>query len=298
MLLTLIVIVLLITAGCTTLLEPDEPAAVSAGDDMQPPASYKITISQPDADAALIRMDTDVYNEGEVVEFVITNTGLLPLECTNTPPDFRVIFQAGSGRWATKMGPDVPVRGNSSYLQHGESTQVYRFVTQGWEEGRYRIVSDCGPKREFLIRTIRTPVPEPVAAGGPANETANTTAAVTIPAKISAATCPENPDTGTGPWIKIDPIPDQVAGRPFTISGTTNLPAGTDLYYVIFSVYESPQKPALSKEAAFSTLVGAGRCGTNTWSTTGEIQATGQFFIGIENRDGTATAIRRFSVDL
>ena len=57
---------------------------------------------------------TDVYNVGEVVEFSVINSGMLPLECANTPPDFRVTFQTGTGRWATRMGPETPVKGNIS----------------------------------------------------------------------------------------------------------------------------------------------------------------------------------------
>jgi hypothetical protein len=292
-----ILLCLILTGGCTDLLSDAEPAEPAPADEPVP-SSYRIAISQPDARAAMIRMDTDVYNAGEVVGFVVTNTGILPLECHNDPPYFRVTFQTGSGRWATKMGPEIPVRGNTTYLQNGQSTTVYRFISTGWEPGRYRIVSDCGPERDFLIREVHAPVPEPVADAGPATATVNGTVIGGSPGSLPAASCPAMPDAGPGPWVTIDPIPEQVAGRPFAISGTTSLPAGTDLYYVIFSVNEETKKPALNREASFSTAVEAGSCGVNTWSAEGVIQATGWFFIAIENQERTATAIRRFSVDL
>ena len=272
---TLIVCVILalalLGAGCTSFPADEANDTRSSNEDVQVPASYRVTLAQPDARADYLRMDSDVYNAGEVVEFVVTNNGLLPLSCTRTPPDFRVIFQTGSGRWATKMGPDYPAAGNVSYLQNGESTQVYRFISTGWEAGRYRIVSDCGPEREFLIRVLPTPAPTPTP-------------------------CPVVDVTDSGPWIRIDPIGDQYAARPFTITGTTNLPVGQELRYTIFSVLESDKASSLDPRGSFSTLVEEGSCGTNTWSAMGEIQATGEFFVGISDADRKATAIKRFTV--
>jgi hypothetical protein len=269
----LILALTLLTAGCTTFGD-EEAGNVNASitaEETPVPASYRVTLSQPDARADFIRMDSDVYNAGEVVEFVVTNNGLLPLTCTRTPPDFRVIFQTGSGRWATKMGPEVVVDGETSYLAKGESTPVYRFISTGWEAGRYRIVSDCGPEREFLVRVLPTPAPTPTP-------------------------CPVVDMTDSAPWIKIDPIGDQQASRPFTITGTTNLPTGQDLRYTIFSVLESEKASSLDPRGSFTALVQEGWCGTNTWSAMGEIQATGEFFVGISDADRKATAIKRFTV--
>lgn len=261
----------LLTAGCTTFLDEEAGDASLTPEENPVPAHYQVTISQPDARADHIRMDSDVYNAGEVVEFVVTNNGLLPLTCSATPPDFRVIFQTGSGRWATKMGPEVPVAGETSYLAKGESTPVYRFISTGWESGRYRIVSDCGPERDFLIRVLPTPAPTPTP-------------------------CPGTDVTDSGPWIRIDPVGDQKAARPFTITGTTNLPVGQELRYTIFSVLESEKASSLDPRGSFTTAVEEGSCGTNTWSAMGEIQAMGEFFIGISDADRKATAIKRFTV--
>ena len=266
----LLLIALLITAGCSFLSgESGAEKNITPGESQFIPG-YQITIAQPDARSDLIRMDTDVYNPGEVVEFSVVNTGILPLECSYTPPDFRVIFQTGSGSWATRMGPEVPVHGNTSYLQKGESTKTYRFVTDGWSPGRYRIVSDCGVERDIFVRSppVVTPVP---------------------------TTCPVTNNV-TGPWIQIDPIGDQTENQPFTIRGTTNLPAGEELRYSIFSVQSHEQNLSYAQEGSFSTFVEEGSCGTNTWNAAGEIQMSGEFFIGISDMAKKAVSIKRFNV--
>jgi hypothetical protein len=270
LLISLFIACLLLTSGCTSLFSNDDAAAnITEGTPV--PSGYQVTISQPDARSGDIRMDSDVYNVGEVVEFSVINSGMLPLECSNAPPDFRVTFQTGTGRWATRMGPETPAKGNISYLKKGESTKIYRFVTGGWEAGRYRIISDCGAEREILIRALATPTP-------------------------TVTTCPLVNATNATPWIKVDPISDQYAAQPFTITGTTNLPAGQELNYTIFSVESGKQNVSITREGSFSTIVEEGTCGTNRWSALGEIQATGDFFIGISGRDRSVSAIKRFTV--
>jgi hypothetical protein len=262
----------ILAAGCTSLFDEAGKDANVTTVDRPIPAGYKVTIAQPDARSAFITMDSDVYNSGEVVEFTVTNTGLLPLKCSHTPPGFVVKFQTGSGRWATKMGADNPAIGNTSYLQKGESTPSSQFISTALEPGRYRIVSDCGVERDFLIRVQPT-------------------------VTLASAVCPPANATNTTPWIKIDPIGDPVASRPFTIQGTTNLPAGAMLNYTIFSVTSQQQAVSLVREASFIAMVEEGSCGTNTWTAMGEIQATGDFFIGITDATHKATAIKRFRVD-
>jgi len=260
----------LLNSGCTSPVSHEDAAAnITAGPPA--PSGYAVTLSQPDSRSDLIRVDSDVYNVGEVVEFTVTNTGLIPLECSNTPPDFRVIFQTGSGHWATRMGPEVSVKGNLSLLQKGESTSTYRFVTGGWDPGRYRIVSDCGVERDILVRAL--PVPTP-----------------------AVSLCPVTNVTNMTPWLKVDPIPDQHAARAFTITGTTSLPAGQELNYTIFSIQPGTANTTYAREGSFSTFVEEGTCGTNRWSAMGEIQATGEFFIGILDTGRHVSAIRRFTV--
>jgi hypothetical protein len=266
---TLCVILCLSTAGCSSLFSGDKNAAttdISA----RVPAGYRATISQPDARSAAVRMDADIYNAGEVVEFSVANDGIMPLSCSNTPPDFVVKYQTGSGRWVSKMGPEVRTSGTTSYLQSGESTQIYRFVTTGWEPGRYRIISDCGVSHEILIRALPTLTP----AGNP---------------------CPSA--TNTAPYIRVNPISDQYPGKTFTISGTTNLPAGEELQYSIFAILPPATGNMTSAKLVSNTLrVAAGSCGVNTWSADGRITVSGDYFIGISNRANTVSAVKRFTV--
>ncbi len=284
LILPILVLLILLTAGC---LSDQDTMSDTPGQGKEPvPASYRAAISQPDARSDYIRMDTDIYNAGEVIEFVVTNDGLLPLACSTTPPEFRVIFQTGTGRWATKMGPEEPASGTPSYLGRNESTKMYGFISSGWEAGRYRIVSDCGPERDFLIRVLPAPV-VPAAEPEPEYEP-----------ELAATPCPVTAENPAGPWIRIDPIGDQVAARPFTISGTTNLLAGEELYYTIFSPAEGEDAAGLDPRGSFVTVVEAGSCGTNTWTAMGEIQATGEFFIGITDTGRQVTAIQRFGVYL
>ncbi|MFA6332707.1 MAG: hypothetical protein WCX22_07145 [Methanoregula sp.] len=267
----ILLISLILITGCTTLPDGKNPDMNASQTPGMTAASYAATLNQPDAQSGFIKMDTDIYNIGEVVEFTVTNDGSGPLSCAGNQPSFSVTFQTTSGKWATRMGLEQPNETEMSSLAPGNSTQVYRFVTEGWDPGRYRIVHDCGIEREILIRALPAATPAPAA-------------------------CPPVNATASASWIEIDPPGDQYAARPFTIQGTTNLPAGQELDYVIFSVESGVTDPALTNEGSFVTSVEEGTCGTNTWSATGEIQATGDFFIWISDTGRNTTAIKRFSV--
>ncbi|RPI39717.1 MAG: hypothetical protein EHM53_04720 [Methanoregulaceae archaeon] len=261
---------ILCTAGCTqlfsgdirttTITDPSTPASI---------AKYKLSLAQPEESAKLVRMDTDVYNIGEVVEFVITNEKNHDLSCSDNPPSFSVRYQGGTGQWVTRMGEEHPAPGNTSSLKPGESTAPFRFITTGWAPGRYRIVSDCGVSREILLRAL----PPLVSAGTP---------------------CP--PAGNASPYIRVNPVSDQYAGEPFTIAGTTNLAAGEKLQYSIFAIVSTTGTITSAKLLSSITPVHAGSCGTNTWSADGVITVPGDYFIGISNGDNTISAIRRFSV--
>jgi len=143
---------LIFAAGCTSPFPGGNatPAATPTGD--QVTASYKVPLHQPDARSEYIHADTDIYNIGEVVEFTVTNDGSGTLDCAGDPPSFSVKFQGTSGAWATRMGTDTPDTSKKSSLKPGASTAIYRFVTDGWDPGRYRIVHDCGVVREFILK--------------------------------------------------------------------------------------------------------------------------------------------------
>ena len=261
---------ILCTAGCTQFNDGNNRTKGTSGtSDPVSIAKYKLTIAQPDESANLVRMDTDVYTIGEVVEFIITNEKNHDLSCSNNPPSFSVRYQKGTGQWITRMGEEHPAPGNTSSLKPGESTAPYRFITTGWTPGRYRIESDCGVSREILLRAL--------------------------PRATSAGTiCP--PAGNTSPYIRVNPVSDQYAGEPFTIDGITNLPAGEELQYSIFAIVSTTGPVTSAKLVSSTTPVHGGSCGTNTWSADGVITFPGDYFIGISNSENTISAIRRFSV--
>lgn len=270
---------LAIVAGCTAPAGTIPAHENTSSIPVTSAASYRTTINQPDAMSGYVKMDTDIYNVGEVVEFTVTNDGSGPLSCAGDPPSFSVRTQTPGGAWSTKMGAGQPDRTTNSALTPGASTRQYTFVTTGWEPGRYRIVHDCGVEREFLVRAL------------PSATLSLTPALTPVP-----DSCPETNLTTTAPWIAIDEIGRPVAYQPFTIRGTTNLPAGVELVYTIFAVGEKDAGVSLDNQGSFRTTVIEGTCGTNTWEAHGEIQATGEFAIGIMGVDKTPSTIRKFTV--
>jgi hypothetical protein len=262
---------ILCTAGCTQLSGGAENRTNGTPDLATPSsiAKYKLTLAQPEDSANLIRMDSDVYNLGEVVEFVVTNAYNHDLSCSDSPPSFSVRYQRGNGQWVTRMGDENPAPGNTSSLKPGESTAPYRFVTAGWAPGRYRIVSDCGVSREILLRALPSLTP-------------------------AVTTCP--PAGNSSPFIRVNPVPDHGVGETFTISGTTNLAAGTELGYSIFAISSLSTNITAVKMVSSTTTVSGGDCGMNTWSADGVIEVPGNYFIGISNRANTVSATRRFSI--
>ncbi|AGB02672.1 hypothetical protein Metfor_1642 [Methanoregula formicica SMSP] len=270
---------LAIAAGCTAPAGTDNASEDISSVPVTSAALYRATINQPDALSGFVKMDTDIYNSGEVVEFTVINDGSGTLICAGNPPAFSVITQTPGGTWSTKMGSGQPDRAAGSALAPGASTRRYTFVTTGWEPGRYRIVHDCGIEREFLVRAL-PPATLPV-----------TSSLTPVP-----DACPETNTTTTAPWIAIAEIGRPVAYQPFTIRGTTNLPAGEELVYTIFAVGEGDAGVSLDNQGSFRTTVIEGTCGTNTWEAHGEIQATGEFAIGIMGTDKTPSAIRKFTV--
>jgi hypothetical protein len=191
--------ILLITgAGCTSLFSGGNATSPepSAGD--LPAASYKVSLHQPDAMSGYIHMDTDIYNIGEVVEFAVTNDGSRTLDCAGDPPSFSVKSQGINGAWGTRMGKDPDTEKRSS-LAPGASLPAYRFISDGWAPGRYRIVHDCGVVREFILKPAPVPVTTPPATISQ-NVTMNTTTPVPVTiVKGSSGTAPANA-TGTHPF--------------------------------------------------------------------------------------------------
>jgi hypothetical protein len=155
-----LLIAVLMAAGCITTQTPDNLTTKNPTSIITTPvtpesrAFYKVTIAQPDDSAHpdYIIMDSDVYNQGEVVEFYVVNKGTDTLTCANNPPSYFIFFRNENGTWEylPEVGP--PMLPQILYLKPGVTLPARRFVTTGWRPGRYRIVFDCGIRREFEIR--------------------------------------------------------------------------------------------------------------------------------------------------
>jgi len=161
----LILVVILLAPGCTTLPVSDHPMGSPSP---APPASatpasvalYKVAIPQEaGSHADYLRMDTDVYNQGEVVEFYVVNGGSGPLKCGSSPYVYTVEYRRDDGSWNTVPEPVETVEATITYLKPGQATAVRRFVTANWTPGLYRIAYDCGISREFVIRLVPQLVP-------------------------------------------------------------------------------------------------------------------------------------------
>lgn len=265
--LIMVMVCLFLLAGCMSLYEQNNQTPASPPEIQQFPSSYQVTLAQPDLTSRSIKMDTDVYNIGEVVEFYVINEGPGTVTCLNDPPTYSVKFQSGSGRWATRMGTETPVETNKTPLGQGQTSPMYRFVTAGWEPNRYRIVSDCGVSREFLLRAAPTPVP---------------------------TVCPP---TGSEPvWVRINPVGTPHAGTPFVINGTTSRAAGEELKYLIFPGSAPPKAFDLGGEKPLSTQISAGGCGENVWSVSVSGKIPQDYYLMISAGSLNGTAIQRFTV--
>ena len=271
---SLFVVILVIgalTAGCMQLPLPGSPGNVTANATLPASiASYQRTIAQPEASSGMIRMDTDIYNIGEVVEFLITNDRANDLSCTGNPPSFTVRYQKETGQWVIRMGEEKQAGGTAMKLKPGESTAPYRFLTDGWAPGRYRIVTGCGISREFLLRPV------------PSVTTATPTSCI--------------PPANATPFIRINPISNQGADIPFRISGTTNLPANEELRYSLFAILSRTTNITSARLTSSTITVYEGDCGTNTWFVEGVIRVPGDYFIGVSDSGNTVSAVRRFTV--
>jgi hypothetical protein len=212
-------------------------------------------------------MDSDFYNQGEVAEFYLKNEGSGALECSGDPPSYEVRYQLGNGTWVTRPGPLETGSRRTSYLEPGESTGIYRFVTADWKPARYRIVSGCGISHDILVWEKPTVVPSP---------------------------CPR--EVNDTLWILVDPVTDKHTGEKFSISGRTNVAAGEELRYSLFSLNSDAKNGTIVQEMSSVTRVKEGICADNTWSVDLEIQTPKEYFIGISDVLKKVTAIKRFTI--
>ena len=164
--LSLIIICILIVTGCTTKPVLDNQTSTStspiASPTTQPSkALYKVTIAQPKSThPEFIKMDADVYNQGEVIEFYLKNEGSDSLTCMGDFSRYRIYYEEMNGSWESLPEPIetrpamfvVPTR---SEMASRSSTKVFRLITIGWVPGKYKIQFCSGISREFILRDIR-----------------------------------------------------------------------------------------------------------------------------------------------
>jgi len=144
----------LLTAGCSTI--PVQHNAASSEivpvpqTTEKPGPYYRVTIDQAESNHPdYLKMDSDIYKQGEVIEFFVTNLGSESLSCWHDYPSFSLYRQVGTWESLTKREGYQTDYGY--YLQRGESTAVERLNTSDLTPGHYKIVTDCGISREFEI---------------------------------------------------------------------------------------------------------------------------------------------------
>jgi hypothetical protein len=152
-----ILILTALTGGCVTNQISDNHTAIipTAVLTTTPKsvALYQVTINQEEGSHAdYIQIDSDVYNQGEIVEFYLTNSGSEQLRCDSVNPTFLVSYKTDNGSWRhviTESGPiqvttgPRPIPPTPSFLDPGHSTPAYRLITNDWKPGLYRISFNC-----------------------------------------------------------------------------------------------------------------------------------------------------------
>lgn len=149
---------ILFTAGCTTTVpvlnnQTGTPAQtpVSPTLDKSVPF-YQVTIPQPEGvHPDYVRMKSDIFNQGEIIEFSVVNGGNETLGCWRTIPR-QIYLYRQVGVWESLTKPVGIHTDYGYYLQPGESTPIERLSTADLTPGHYKIVTECGVSREFEIR--------------------------------------------------------------------------------------------------------------------------------------------------
>lgn len=135
----------------------------------QKPASPDIGVieqqgtDQPDIDPQektppfdSIRMDANIYNVGEVVEFSAVNESPGTGRCTDHPCSYRIARLVKNESWQVLRTPLVTMLPYFDSTYYARSCQPMHFATTNWIPGRYRIQYRCGIFQEFSIREMPT----------------------------------------------------------------------------------------------------------------------------------------------
>lgn len=166
--LCLLVMASLLTAECTTTPVSENQTGIhTPSREISPTITskglYKVTITQQNGSRYdLIRLDSDVYNPGEVIEFSLLTDIKEIQPCEGDIFSFRVFFRSPDGSWEELPGPFeayhpyvAPQPASTAYPGMRPSVPAYRLVTTGWSPGHYKIQSDClQASHEFLLRNL------------------------------------------------------------------------------------------------------------------------------------------------
>lgn len=156
--LCIVMIAGILAAGCTTIPAPDNLTGTLTQTRITPTMEkaepfFKVTISQPEGiHPDYIKMESDVYNQGEIIDFYVVNEGSESLACWRTIPSKNFHLYRQIGTWESQSEPTGTHTDYGYYLEPGESTPVQQLSTDDLTPGHYKIVTDCGVSREFEIR--------------------------------------------------------------------------------------------------------------------------------------------------
>lgn len=155
--LSLITVMILLVAGCSTNPSPGNRTTtivqipVSSAIEKSVEPFYEVRISQPEGiHPDYVKMDSDVYVQGEIIRFSVVNEGTAPLACPWIPP-YDLYRQIGTWEYLTKRTENYDLPGNY-WVQAGNSTPVLELSTADLTPGHYKLVK-CGVSREFEIHT-------------------------------------------------------------------------------------------------------------------------------------------------
>ncbi|MFY9800696.1 MAG: hypothetical protein WAK10_05565 [Methanoregula sp.] len=157
--LCIVMVAVLLAAGCTTTPTLGNLTSTPTQTRVSPTKEksvsfYMVTIPQPEGiHPDYIKMDSDVYIQGEIINFYIINEGSEALMCW-IPSSVHLYRQIGA--WELQMEPEKTQINRGYYLKPGESTSLQRLSTTDRTPGHYKMVTDCGVSREFEIRVAPT----------------------------------------------------------------------------------------------------------------------------------------------
>ena len=158
----IVLVALLLVAGCTTPSTQGNltgfPAQTHVSTTKEKSVLfYQVTIPQPDnIHPDYLKMDSDIFNQGEVIEFYVVNEGSGSLACWRTIPSLQYHLYRQIGTWELQPEPESTgaYTDYGYYLQPGESTPIQQVSTADLVPGHYKIVTDCEISREFEIHAV------------------------------------------------------------------------------------------------------------------------------------------------